>query len=156
VSTYIHDLKAVCELRGSWRCIVQHHAVEPNLNETVCLLAGVPVRRSRASFQRHCDHLRQRAQMLQQPSWGYTPRALSGSSLLNVCHCFLRSLALEVVTGPGSRDPRSLGWSGGALAGTWVDLLLMHNDPARNTCTDDIDVGDVLQWVRSWAGCVAG
>jgi hypothetical protein len=26
--------------------------------------------------------------------------------------------------GTGSRDPRSLGGSGGALAGTWVDLLL--------------------------------
>jgi hypothetical protein len=37
---------------------------------------SVPFKRSYASFQRHCNHLRQRAQMLQQPSWGCTPRAM--------------------------------------------------------------------------------
>jgi hypothetical protein len=65
----MHDLKGVCEPRGSWRCML-FKLTHPNA-------AGVPFRRSRASFQRHCNHLQQRAQMLPQPSWGNTPRAVS-------------------------------------------------------------------------------
>jgi hypothetical protein len=45
-------------------------------------------------------------------------------SLLGVFLLLSVLSGLEAVTGPGSRDPRSLDWSGGALAGTWVDLLL--------------------------------
>jgi hypothetical protein len=63
------DLKGVCELRGSWRCML-YKPTHPNA-------VDVPFKRSYASFQRHCNHLRQRAQMLQQPSWGCTPRARS-------------------------------------------------------------------------------
>jgi hypothetical protein len=32
---------------------------------------------------------------------------------------------------------RQLDWSGGVLAGIWIDLLLLHNESAGNTCNDD-------------------
>jgi hypothetical protein len=43
------------------------------------------------------------------------PQGYVRLSLLDVLYCCLRPLASEAVTGPGSRDPRSLDWSGGAL-----------------------------------------
>jgi hypothetical protein len=73
VSINMHDLRGVCELRSSRRCML-HKLPHPNA-------VGVPFRRSRASFQHaHCNHLQQRAQMLQQPSWGCIPRAMSNSA----------------------------------------------------------------------------
>jgi hypothetical protein len=70
-----------------------------------------------------------------QPSWGGVPRCCSspaeaaplGLCPIELARCnslLLRSLALEAVTGPGSKDLRSLDWSGDALASTWVALLL--------------------------------
>ena len=48
-------------------------------------------------------------------------------------------VGLPAMTGPGTRGPRQLDWSGGVLAGTWIDLLLLHNESARDTCNDDDD-----------------
>lgn len=72
VPTNMHDLKGVCELRGSWRCML-YKLTHPNA-------VGVPFRRSRAAFQRHRNHLQQRAQMLQpgwEARWLAQPRAMS-------------------------------------------------------------------------------
>lgn len=69
VPTNMHDLKGVCELRGSWRCML-YKLTHPNAT-------GVPMfRRSRAALQRHRNHLQQRAHMLQ-PGSGDQPRAMS-------------------------------------------------------------------------------
>lgn len=43
------------------------------------------------------------------------------------------------VTGPGARGYRQLVRSGGVLADTWIDLLLLHNESAGDTCNDDDD-----------------
>jgi hypothetical protein len=120
VPTNMHDLQGVCELRGLWRCKLYKLTTRMQL---VCLSGG-PAPPSSAtattcgSVPRCCSS----------PS-GVTPPGLCSLSLLGVFLLLSALSGLEAVTGPGSRDPRSLDWSGGALAGTvpatqWVDLLL--------------------------------
>jgi hypothetical protein len=56
--TTMHDLKGVCELRGSWRSML-YKLTHPNA-------AVVPFRRSRAAIERRSSSVRQRAELLQQ------------------------------------------------------------------------------------------
>jgi len=58
--TTMHDLKGVCELRGSWRSML-YKLTHPNA-------AVTPFWRSRAAVERHSDTVRQRADRLQQPA----------------------------------------------------------------------------------------
>jgi hypothetical protein len=121
--------KGVCELHGSWRCML-YTPTRPNA-------VGVPLRWSCALFQRHCNHLVNMPRCCP-AQLGLHPQGYVRLSLLGVLCCFLRLLGLEAVT--GSRAPRLLDGSGALLRQATGDCCCLHNEPARNTCTDDIVV----------------
>jgi len=65
---------------------------------------------------------------------------------------------LGAVSGPGSRDFLSMDWSGGALVGTWVDLLLYcAGDPlAKCVMMNDDEGGGDLAGPSRAQGSVEG
>jgi hypothetical protein len=62
VPTNMHDLKGVCELRGSWRCMLY------KLTHPDAIGSGVPFRRSRAAYQRRQGSVQQRSEWLRRPA----------------------------------------------------------------------------------------
>jgi hypothetical protein len=71
----------------------------------------------------------------------------SGAMQIGTMPCFQTQSSSSAVTGPGGRGPRSLVWSGGALAGTWLTCCCMHNRPARNTRHDVDESSSTGAWL---------